>query len=597
MKLQMKLRTRLFLGFSALMTVALLGLLLALVSVMQMAKSQEQLIRDNFSIIEINQQLRQTLGNHLIVMLTDDNRSEALAPLRQSFQQTLERGIAEANDDVDRQAFRAVASAYAAFLQQIEASRHQNLTLLEDNPLSQSFNKVRGLMTDMQGAAYDKIRDTELRSRDRASLLAGLLGLTAIAVLLIGFITAHSFARRFGEPIERLSAAADQIGRGDFNIALPTPPIAELSSLSRRFGLMAQALHEFKQTNVEALVNGQQRLQALLDSIDDGLLIVDRDGRLEHANPVAQRQLAWENEHLGSTLGEALGYPQLDNAARQVLDDKPLSDPPEDLVIEADGERRLLAWRISPVSHHDGSISGAVMVLHDVTDQRTFERVRNEFVLRASHELRTPVTGMQMAFSLLRERLRYPADSRESDLFDTVHEEMQRLVRLINDLLNFSRYQSGQQKLELELEQCDVPELLEAARQRFEVNAAEQDVQLKLELQQPLPTLMLDRQQIERVLDNLLSNALRHTPRGGEVRLLARHHGERLILSVEDNGEGIPYSQQARIFEPFVQIGRRRGGAGLGLALCKEIAQLHGGRIGVHSRIGHGTIFYVALPI
>ncbi|RRU76439.1 PAS domain-containing sensor histidine kinase [Stutzerimonas xanthomarina] len=595
MKLQMKLRTRLFLGFSALMTVALLGLLLALVSVMQMAKSQEQLIRNNFAIIEINQQLRQTLGNHLIVMLTDSGRSDALEPLSQAFQQTLERGIAEASDEADRQAFQAVASAYASFLQQVDSASNQNLTLLEDNPLSQAFNQVRSLMTDMQRTAYDKIRDTELRSRDRASLLAGLLGLTAIAVLLIGFITAHSFARRFGEPIERLSAAADQIGRGDFNISLPTPHIAELSSLSRRFGLMAQALHEFKQTNVEALVNGQQRLQALLDSIDDGLLIVDRDGRLEHANPVAQRQLAWENEHLGSTLGEALGYPDLDNAARQVLDDKPLSDPPEDLIIEADGERRLLAWRISPVSHHDGSISGAVMVLHDVTDQRTFERVRNEFVLRASHELRTPVTGMQMAFSLLRERLRYPAGSRESDLFDTVHEEMQRLVRLINDLLNFSRYQSGQQKLELE--QCHIPELLEAARQRFEVNAAEQEVQLKLELQQPLPTLMLDRQQIERVMDNLLSNALRHTPKGGEVRLLARPHGERMILSVEDNGEGIPYSQQARIFEPFVQIGRRRGGAGLGLALCKEIAQLHGGRIGVHSRIGHGTIFYVALPI
>ncbi|MCQ4264007.1 PAS domain-containing sensor histidine kinase [Stutzerimonas stutzeri] len=595
MKLQMKLRTRLFLGFSALMTVALLGLLLALVSVMQMAKSQEQLIRNNFAIIEVNQQLRQALGNHLIVMLTDDSQGEALDSLRQSFQQTLERGIAEAKDDADRQAFQAIASAYANFLQQADASRHQRLSLLEDNPLSQAFNQVRSLMSDMQRTAYDKIRDTELRSRDRASLLAGLLGLTAIAVLLIGFITAHSFARRFGEPIERLSAAADQIGRGDFNISLPTPPIAELSSLSRRFGLMAQALHEFKQTNVEALVNGQQRLQALLDSIDDGLLIIDRDGRLEHANPVAQRQLAWENEHLGSTLGEALGYPDLDKAARQVLDDKPLSDPPEDLIIEADGERRLLAWRISPVSHHDGSISGAVMVLHDVTDQRTFERVRNEFVLRASHELRTPVTGMQMAFSLLRERLRYPPDSRESDLFDTVHEEMQRLVRLINDLLNFSRYQSGQQKLEVE--QCSIPELLEAARQRFEVAAADQDVQLKLELQQPLPTLMLDRQQIERVMDNLLSNALRHTPKGGEVRLLARHHGERMILSVEDNGEGIPYSQQARIFEPFVQIGRRRGGAGLGLALCKEIAQLHGGRIGVHSRIGHGTIFYVALPI
>ena len=92
---------------------------------------------------------------------------------------------------------------------------------------------------------------------------------------------------------------------------MPASPIAELSSLIRRFGLMAQALHDFKQTNVEALVNGQQRLQALLDSIDDGLLIIDRQGRLEHANPVAQRQLAWESEHLGSTLGQALGYPGL----------------------------------------------------------------------------------------------------------------------------------------------------------------------------------------------------------------------------------------------------------------------------------------------
>lgn len=591
----MKLRTRLFLGFSALMTVALLGLLLALVSVMQMAKSQEHLIRDNFGIIELNQQLRQALGNHLVILLREERDQQALAEASAAFQSTVERGIAEARSEADRLAFQTVADAYASFLRELHAPRSRNWTLLEENALSQSFNQVRTLMVDMQQSAYTTIRDTEVRSRERAMLLAGLLGLTGIAVLLIGFVTAHGFARRFGAPIERLSAAADQIGRGDFNIDLPTSPIAELSSLSRRFGLMAQALHQFKQTNVEALVNGQQRLQALLDSIDDGLLIIDRNGCLEHANPVAQRQLAWESEHLGLSLGQALGYPELDEAARLVLGDKPLAGPPEDLVIEADGERRLLAWRMSPVNHHDGSISGAVMVLHDVTDQRTFERVRNEFVLRASHELRTPVTGMQMAFSLLRERLHYPESSRESDLLSTVHEEMQRLVRLINDLLNFSRYQSGQQKLELQ--QCDVPQLLEDARQRFLVGAAERSIELTLELQLPLPSLLLDRQQIERLFDNLLSNALRHTPEGGEVRLLARHHGERMIISVEDNGEGIPYSQQARIFEPFVQIGRRRGGAGLGLALCKEIAQLHGGRIGVHSRIGHGTIFYVALPI
>ncbi len=595
MKLQMKLRTRLFLGFSALMTVALLGLLLALVSVVQMAKSQENLIRANFGVIEVSQQLRQALGNQLLLLVREDRDAAALDESREKFQTALARGLAEATEEQDRQAYLAIGDAFARFASLLDQPSSENAILLEGNPLSQAFNQVRELMVAMQQDAYTEIRDTEIRSRERAQLLAGLLGLTGIAVLLIGFVTAHSFARRFGDPIEQLSSVADQIGRGDFNITLPSSPIAEISSLIRRFGLMSQALHQFKQTNVEALVNGQQRLQALLDSIDDGLLIIDRQGRLEHANPVAQRQLAWESEHLGSTLSQALGYPELDEAARQVLDDKPLSGPPEDLVIEADGERRLLSWRMSPVNHHDGRISGAVMVLHDVTDQRTFERVRNEFVLRASHELRTPVTGMQMAFSLLRERTHYAENSREADLFITVHEEMQRLVTLINDLLNFSRYQSGQQKLERE--PCDAAELLEDARQRFQPAAEQNHISIKLELQSPLPSLLLDRQQMERVLDNLLSNALRHTPDGGEIRLLARHHGERVILSVEDNGEGIPYSQQARIFEPFVQIGRRRGGAGLGLALCKEIAQLHGGRIGVHSRIGHGTIFYIALPV
>ncbi len=597
MKLQMKLRTRLFLGFSALMTVALLGLLLALVSVMQMAKSQEQLIRDSFGIIEINQRLRQALGNHLLLALTDDGEidHERLTAARRDFQTALNEGLAEAPDEADRHAFRQIGSAYASFLADLDIFDGPRLKLGEENAPTRSFNHTRELMVDMQQSAYNRIRDTESRSRERAQWLAGLLGLTGIAVLLIGFVTAHSFARRFGDPIEELSSVADQIGRGDFNIRLPSSPIAELSSLIRRVGLMARALHQFKQTNIEALVNGQQRLQALLDSIDDGLLIIDRQGRLEHANPVAQRQLAWENEHLGSPLGLALGHPELDEAARLVLDDKPLAAPPEDLVVEADGERRLLAWRMTPVNHHDGRISGAVMVLHDVTDQRTFERVRNEFVLRASHELRTPVTGMHMAFSLLRERARFPEQSREADLFSTVHEEMQRLVTLINDMLNFSRYQSGQQKLERL--PCDPAELLGDARGRFQTAAAEHGIEIELELQQPLPSLLLDRQQMERMLDNLLSNALRHTPTSGRIRLLARHHGERVILSVEDNGEGIPYSQQARIFEPFVQIGRRRGGAGLGLALCKEIAQLHGGRIGVHSRVGHGTIFYIALPV
>ncbi len=149
----------------------------------------------------------------------------------------------------------------------------------------------------------------------------------------------------------------------------------------------------------------------------------------------------------------------------------------------------------------------------------------------------------------------------------------------------------------LSLAPCGIEDLLEQARGRFYAQADEQNIILLVEVQEPLPRLHADQAQLDRVLDNLLDNALRHTPENGLIRLQARRHGERVIVSVEDNGEGIAYGQQGRIFEPFVQVGRKKGGAGLGLALCKEIVQLHGGRMGVYSRPGQGTQFYMALPL
>ena len=176
---------------------------------------------------------------------------------------------------------------------------------------------------------------------------------------------------------------------------------------------------------------------------------------------MAQRQLGWDDSRTGNRLGEALGRPDLDQQLHMILRGGNLERVPEDLHLEIDKESRVLTYSLTPVCRPDGQILGAVMVLHDVTEQRAFERVRSEFVLRASHELRTPVTGMHMAFGLLKERVRFPEDSREGDLLDTIGEEMQRLTQLINDLLNFSRYQSGQQKLERSV--CALDDLLERA--------------------------------------------------------------------------------------------------------------------------------------
>lgn len=595
MKLAMKLRTRLFFSISALITVALLGLVLGLVSVMQMASSQESLIQQNFVTLDTGLKLRQNLGDQLVMMLNETPNSERLGKLQDQFRVLLEQGVEnDERNNVDN-GFHEARADYQKFVDAYEASRQSARSMRDNTELTEAFNNLRNNLLVAHRQSLDNISKVEIHSRERALWVAGLLGLVGIAVLCIGFITAHGIARRFGAPIEALAKAADSIGKGNFEVTLPIASGAEMNLLTRRFGIMAEALRQHQVTNVDELLAGQQRLQAVLDSIDDGLLMIDRQGRLEHLNPVAQRQLGWEEPKLGQGLGAALERPELDEQLYLTLRGGTLERAPEDLSIEVDGESRLLTYSLTPVSHTKGHILGAVMVLHDVTEQRAFERVRSEFVLRASHELRTPVTGMHMAFGLFRERSKFPPDSRESDLLDTVNEEMQRLMQLINDLLNFSRYQNGLQKLALA--PVSIEDMLEEARQRFEEKAHEQNIVLSIETQEPLPRLHADRAQLERVLDNLMDNALRHTPENGLIRLQARRHGERVIISVEDNGEGIAYGQQGRIFEPFVQVGRKKGGAGLGLALCKEIVQLHGGRMGVYSRPGQGTQFYMALPL
>ncbi|QJD57699.1 PAS domain-containing protein [Pseudomonas sp. gcc21] len=590
----MNLRSRLFLSTSALLTVALLGLLLGIFGVLQLTKAQTQAMTRNIGFIHATMNMHEQVGNQTVLMVSDDAEPEAIRAADEAFRQSLELARQSAMDEADKIEVEEIAHSYEYFSELMDRPVGARQALLSTDEFSQALATLRQRINRVQAHYLSDVERAETRSRDRAWLMASLLGLIGLAVLLIGFITAHSIAHRFGRPIEALAEAADQIGRGDFKVILPISPIAELSALSRRFGSMAEALREFKHSDFEALQSEQRRLRAVLDSINDGLLIIGRDGRVEHFNPVAQRQLDWDSEHIGLSPGAALNKPELDEQLNQVLNAGLLDHAIEDLCIEANGETRLLAYSLAAFGQQHGQIQGAVMVMRDVTEQRAFERVRSEFVLRASHELRTPVTGMHMAFSLLQEQLR-EVGPRQQELVQTVDQEMRRLVKLINDLLNFSRYQNGVQKIELH--PCDVAELLEHTRQRNAAQVEEYNVELEVDIPEPLPHVPMDRLQIERVLDNLIGNALRHSKTCGCITLQAWRQGERVIISVKDDGEGIPYSQQARVFEPFVQVGRKKGGAGLGLALCKEIVQLHGGHIGVHSRPEQGAQFYLALPL
>ncbi|WP_339489204.1 KinB sensor domain-containing domain [Pseudomonas sp. EL_65y_Pfl2_R95] len=591
----MKLRTRLFISGSALLTVALIGLILGMVSVWQITRVQNQAMSRNLDIIDATIGFRQEMGTQVILLLEDELDPLAIKNSDIRFRSWLNKAMHNSMTEEDRQAIAEISRAYGLFGKLLDSPASVRRNLMHDDKFTRALQNLRDHINAVQLRYVKAVQSAQEASRERATVVTALLGLIGLALLIIGFITAHSIAKRVAQPIEALASAADQIGQGDLHISLPLSPVAELAALSRRFGLMADSLRQFKNSNVAALMAEQQRLQAVLDSIDDGLLMFDRNGLLEHFNPVAGRQLDWSNEHIGERLDQALQKQGLDEQVQRVLQGKALNSAIEDLQITAHGEDRLLSYSLTPVTQEEGGILGAVMVMRDVTKQRAFERVRSEFVLRASHELRTPVTGMHMAFALLQERLKFDPESREADLTQTVDEQMRRLVDLITDLLNFSRYQSGVQKLELA--PCNLVDLIGQTEQRFASEAAEKGITLLCEAEGDLPQVPLDRSQIDRVLDNLMVNALRHTASGGEILLNVQVEDQTVIICVKDDGDGVLFSQQSRIFEPFVQVGKRKGGVGLGLALCKEIVQLHGGHISLESKPGEGALFCINLPI
>jgi two-component system, NtrC family, sensor histidine kinase KinB len=365
--------------------------------------------------------------------------------------------------------------------------------------------------------------------------------------------------------------------------------------VAQSFNDMTAALRRFHAINLDRVFDERRRLDAVIADIDDGLVLFDEHARIERLNPVASAQLGLDPDTaLWRTLEQLDAFPELATVVRNLLRDPgaPQHDTPEIKVGEG-SQQRTLSYSLLPFSKSQRP--GLILVLRDVTDARRFEQLRTQFVLRASHELRTPITSMRMALGLLASKPLFEEGSREAELFTTLSEEMQRLMQLNERLLDLSRLYSGTGPLERS--PLDPVDLLRRVRSRFELTAGEAGVELATDLAPELPTINVDVASLERVMDNLVSNALRHTPAGGCIRIGARVHRGELEISVSDTGDGIPVTEQGRVFEPFVQIGRKAGGSGLGLAISREIVQQHGGRIRLASTPGAGSTFTITLPL
>jgi NtrC-family two-component system sensor histidine kinase KinB len=498
------------------------------------------------------------------------------------------------------------------------------------------FSNLRLLLkTDATGAgkfyhetvlpSFKRVRDECIRLREinqdamftasehakyvahRAIISMLIIGCAALAIGL-GFSLLLS--NLLVKPIRMIIEATEKISEGNYDVEVACRTTDELGAMAEDFNTMVKKLKAYRDLNLKQILSEKHKSEAIIRSIDDGLIVLNAELQIEDINPTATRIFdknpdEIKGRHLleltKSAGGRLTADEKLFRYIKQAFESETASRPEDAeaniLTVEKGQTQRHFLFSVTPVHAGEEAVTSMVLLLRDITRLKELDRLKSEFVMAASHELKTPLTSIAMSISLLKEKTADKLEAKESELLSAADEEVQRLKALVNDLLDISKIEAG--KMALDFEPVSVELLLERAAGLLQNQAEEKSISLSYSVPDDLPAIRADVSKITWVMTNLISNAVRYTEANGFIKLSAQQAGSQVRISVTDNGAGIPYEYQPRIFDKFVQLkaGKTPGGSGLGLAICKEIVRAHGGTIWVDSQPGKGSSFTFTVPI
>jgi two-component system phosphate regulon sensor histidine kinase PhoR len=415
--------------------------------------------------------------------------------------------------------------------------------------------------------------------------------------LLLGGLISLIYFQGFAARVERLKDFSRRVAEGDFR-PLPTErPRDELADL-------ASALNEtaaWMDRTIQSLSGERNRSSAILRSMVEGVAVIDAQERLVFCNRAFSEIWNLDSAAIeGRPMIEAVRNSDLLGLIRRALrgEEGLRSDITLGIV-----QHRSFSATATPVQSLEGAAagdkpSGAVVVLHDVTELRRLERIRHDFVANVSHEFKTPLTAIQgFAETLLSGALEDPRNNRR--FLEIIRDHATRLAVLTDDLLKLARIEAG--KLEVQFGPVQLTEVIERCAETAQLKANRKQITLEIEVPPNLPAVHGDASLLRDVVQNLLDNAIQYTPEGGRVRVSASAGPREAVVTVDDTGMGIPLAEQERIFERFYRVdvarSREAGGTGLGLSIAKHIVEAHGGRLWVESEVGRGSKFSFSVSL
>jgi PAS domain S-box-containing protein len=587
----------------------------------EMGDVSRRIISNNYDSVVAAQEMKESLERQdsaaLFALLgardkavtqLQEHRTRFDANFKKAENNITEAGEREAIEAIrrDRDAYYQMFDAFMAKVNTTEGTQAGKLS--RDDELAERneyFTRLEPQFNKLRGECDHLLQLNQRAMAGKSEAAAGVAQLWFYRTLLIaglmvaaGIALAFWLANRIVEPLRALTATTSKIAGGDLDAKAEVNSEDEVGILAAEYNRMAERIRQLRLSDKGKLIVARQMTEAAIDSLYDPVIVTDAEGCVTKLNPAAEEIFGSEAENAGKHIGEVAGDARIAGAVAEAVQSQRAvagEGSASVLPLAVAGAERAFRLRTTPMRDTEKHLLGAVTLLEDITHLREIDRLKSEFIATASHELRTPLTSVQMGVHLLLEGAAGELNDKQTEVLGACREDCERLDKLMRDLLDLSKIEAGESQPELL--PLKARELLndEAETLRSQVEA--KGLSFVVDIPVQLPRVMADRSQVERVMANLVVNAIRYT-RQGEIKITAEQRGHHVAVSVSDTGEGIPSEYLSHIFDKFVQVpGAATGGAGLGLAISRLIVEAHGGQISVQSVMGHGSTFTFTLPV
>ena len=608
------LRTRLFLYLTPFVVILLAGGVYAIVLFARLANTVDTTVTNSYQSFAAASTMSLALAgmdrevswvvagsgagekNNLMVYPRRKINQNAFDQNKRRFDENLELLLKASAMPGETNLQQVATNFYPAFLQAAETistlDAPENQRLVYERDVVANGQRINAALENIHDLNHKAILATSQNIRADTREVTRLMIIGTVIALLISVYAGYRLSRSVLQPIQWLTRATRELGEGKLDQPVPVATRDELGELALAFNKMATQLQEYRQSTSEKIVRLHRTMETTLASFPDPIFVLDQDGHIELKNPAADTLMS------GLQLQGRLPD-RLQTIARRVLASGENFLPnsfKEAVTYRVSGEEKFFLPRILAMRSKADALLGVAVVLYDVTRFRLLDATKTNLVATVSHELKSPLTSVRMALHILLEKTVGSLTSKQNDLLTAARNDTERLLRILNDLLDLARLEEG--NAELRREPVSPADLLSGAVKEMADKTSSRNLTVISRVEPDLPAVTVDRQRINHVFTNLIANAIKYSPVDGKIMLSAAPALDNGVeFSVTDQGPGIPEEYHTRIFDRFFRVpGQTNTGAGLGLSIAREIAVSHGGRIGVRSAPGQGCTFYMVLP-